>query len=153
MHSVCSGGSWGSTHAILDVYKWKRKHSNMQLVRIYGFYLKSTKKWIYHFYKRFDVDPFNNGQVHLSLLQCVSVIECTFVLTLFSDRFVCSSGRLQPCGPRRASAQPWWCCGDPGPPDPGPGCLYRNPQFYRSHWICTQGPCQAFGCFTPVSPS
>lgn len=99
------------------------------------------------------MDPFNNCQVHLSLLQSNSVIECTFVLTLLSDRFVCSSSRLQPCGPWRASAQPWWCCGDPGPLDPGPGYLYRNPQFYRSHWICTKGPCQAFGCFTPVSPS
>lgn len=35
-----------------------------------------------------------------SLLQPVSVIQCAFVLMLLSDGYVCSSGRLQSCGPR-----------------------------------------------------
>lgn len=34
------------------------------------------------------------------LLQPVSVIQCAFVLMLLSDRYVCSSGRLQSFGPR-----------------------------------------------------
>lgn len=94
-------------------------------------------------------------QCSLKILYCIIIFMPALVLftKYISDRFLCSSGWLHARGPRGASANSRWHCGDPGSTGPRPGRVHWNTRIHRSHWIRTQSPCQASWHHAPVRSS